>query len=612
MLTVLIIFIGLASVLANPMSDSNLAIFLSEINQQLGAIYDEEILALMKSELSGQSDSTALLQASLANEKLLSYVKGQHSRVAKYKRLHVGDALQRRQLERISQLGYEALGDVEVNHLYALAANLSNISQRVKLCAYREPTNCSLRLIPDVQKLVQESTNLDEIEYYWLEWRRAAGLSKRHQFVAFMELYQKSAKLNGFVHAEDFWFRQLELSGDQAMKLLNDMMTALRPLFLQFHAHVRAALRKMYGEQIVPRGRPYPQHLAEIFLGNAFRRPRDDWFKDMPSPEWGLANITEALHRRGMSTTQRVFWNVAEYFHGLGLPQLHSALWSNAKTVAAHNEDECWHKAWRFYTVTSVNFSYCPLNDEERFFSMFEAQSDLQYYQASAAQPTLLQEEPFPNFGDALGKCFSLAASSPPYLRKLGLLRSKKWLDLPARLNRLYLQGLKVIFLLPVFYVLDRYRVEVLSGHIKADDNEAYWRLTELYTGATAPRRRSNEQFDVPAKLLMEVDDQYTSQFLSTVLQFQLYKHFCSKTGQYVEGSVHTPLDLCDLSDQRELGPSIFHAMSLGSSLHYREVLQHLIGTKEINMDGLLTYFQPLHDWLIQQNRQNNVEIGWI
>jgi len=73
----------------------------------------------------------------------------------------------------------------------------------------------------------------------------------------------------------------------------------------------------------------------------------------------------------------------------------------------------------------------------------------------------------------------------------------------------MYVQGLRVVFLLPVFYVLDRYRVEVLAGHIRADDNEAYWRLTEYYTGAAAPTKRTNDQFDVPAKLLMEVDDQY-------------------------------------------------------------------------------------------------------
>jgi len=47
-----------------------------------------------------------------------------------------------------------------------------------------------------------------------------------------------------------------------------------------------------------------------------------EWYVDLPSPETGLANITQELHRRGLSTTQRVFWNVAEYYRALGLPQL--------------------------------------------------------------------------------------------------------------------------------------------------------------------------------------------------------------------------------------------------------------------------------------------------
>lgn len=28
-------------------------------------------------------------------------------------------------------------------------------------------------------------------------------------------------------------------------------------------------------------------------------------------------------------------------------------------------------------------------------------------------------------------------------------------------------------------------------------------------------------------------------------------------------------------------------------------------------MDGLLAYFQPLYDWLVEKNRLDNVEIGW-
>lgn len=304
------------------MPDSSLAAFLDVVNKQIAAVYDQEGLALLQNELNGRHDVFAQQQAEIAYEKLLRYVKSQSTRVAKFKRLHLGDALQRRQLERMPHLGYEALGGLEANQLYALTANMSNNYQRVKLCAFRQPHNCTLRLIPDVQQLVQDSRNLEEIEYYWLEWRRSTGLATRQQFVAFMELYKKTAKLNGFVNPEDYWFRNLELSCDQTMTILNKLMTSLEPLFLQFHAHVRGSLRKMHGEDLVPRGRPYPQHLAEVFLGNAFSSARAGWFVDMPAPETPLFNITEALHRRGLSTTQRVFWNVAEYFRGLGLPQL--------------------------------------------------------------------------------------------------------------------------------------------------------------------------------------------------------------------------------------------------------------------------------------------------
>ncbi|KAH8410152.1 hypothetical protein KR009_007031, partial [Drosophila setifemur] len=602
-------FVGLsqADTSFNPSLDS----FLNETNQHLAVIYDQAVLAQLLSELRGPNDLVALLEIEVTDDKLLRYVRTLTNRKAKFKRLGLGDSRQRRLLSKFPQLGYEALTERELDRVYALASNLSENYKNVKLCAYKQPTNCTLRLIPEVQSIVQGSRDLEEIEYYWFEWRNRTGLATRPQFVAFMELYKKTAELNGYPRSEDYWFRSLEMDGKQTMALLDRLMHGLRPLFLQFHAHVRGSLRKMHGEHLVPRNRPYPQHLAEVFIGNAFRRVQAEWYVDLPSPEIGLSNITEELHRQGLSTTQRVFWNVAEYFRGLGLPLLESSLWTFAQPVSSEDDDRCWHKAWRYYALPRMNFTYCPLNDEERFFNMFEAQSDFHFYRSASVQPTLFREEPFPNFSDAIGKCFSLTASSPRYLQKLGLLRDGKWKELPARLNRLYVLGLRVVFLLPVFYVLDRYRVEVLSGHIKADDNEAYWRFTEHYTGSAAPTKRTNAEFDVPAKLLMEVDDQYASHFMSIVLQFQLLKHFCTITGQFEQGNPKKPLDLCDLSDQRQIGAGLQRVMSLGSSVHYRELLQELMGESEISIDGLLTYFQPLHDWLRKQNQESNLEVGW-
>ncbi|XP_017108669.2 angiotensin-converting enzyme [Drosophila bipectinata] len=602
----------LALAKANPSPDPILETFLNETNHQLAVIYDQAVLAQLLSELRGPNDLVALLEIEVTDEKLLKFVRTLTTRKAKFKRLGLGDAHQKRQLAKFPQLGYEALPSRDLDRVYALASKLSDNYKNVNLCAYRQPSNCSLRLIPEVQSIVQASRDLEEIEYYWFEWRNRTGLATRPQFIAFMELYKKTAQLNGYPRAEDYWFRSLELKAKDTMALLDHIMHGLRPLFLQFHAHVRGSLRKMHGEHLVPRNRPYPQHLAEVFIGNAFRRVEAEWYMDLPSPPTGLLNITQEMHRQGMTTTQRIFWNVAEYFRGLGLPWLEGSLWKYAQPVSFEDDDRCWHKAWRYYALPRMNFTYCPLKDEERFFNMFEAQSDVHFYRSASVQPTLFQEEPFPNFSDAIGKCFSLAASSPRYLQKLGLVRDKKWKELPARLNRLYVLGLRTIFLLPVFYVLDRYRVEVLSGHIAADDNEAYWRFTEYYTGARAPTKRTNEQFDVPAKLLMEVDDQYASQFLSIVLQFQLLKKFCIQTGQFEKDNPRKPMDLCDLSDHREIGTALQKAMSLGSSVHYREVLRELVGEPEISIDGLLAYFQPLQDWLQEQNLKNNLEVGWI
>lgn len=99
--------------------------------------------------------------------------------------------------------------------------------------------------------------------------------------------------------------------------------------------------------------------------------------------------------------------------------------------------------------------------------------------------------------------------------------------------------------------------MDVLDKNIDVDDNCAYWRLTEDYTGAEPPVTRSNEDFDAPAKLIMEVDDQYTTQIYSIVLKYQLLHHFCLQTGEYVKDDPEKPLDLCDLTGHPIVGQQI-------------------------------------------------------
>ncbi|EDW27357.1 GL21073 [Drosophila persimilis] len=163
---------------------SSLTTFLVEANKQLAGIYDQVVLAQLQNELRGSNDV--------------------------FKRLKLGDASQKRQLERIPRLGYDALDGMELTQVNALASNMSDSYRNVLHCAYKQPKNGTLRLIPEVQAIFQESRDLDEIEYYWLEWRQRTGLATRDQFVALMKLYKNTAQLNGYPRAEDYWFRSLD------------------------------------------------------------------------------------------------------------------------------------------------------------------------------------------------------------------------------------------------------------------------------------------------------------------------------------------------------------------------------------------------------------------
>ena len=49
----------------------------------------------------------------------------------------------------------------------------------------------------------------------------------------------------------------------------------------------------------------------------------------------------------------------------------------------------------------------------------------------------------------------------------------------------------------------------------------------------------------------------------------------------------------------------------LGSSLPWKEVMQVMTGQPDMNTDAFREYFKPLEDWLIEENRKNNVKVGW-
>lgn len=51
--------------------------------------------------------------------------------------------------------------------------------------------------------------------------------------------------------------------------------------------------------------------------------------------------------------------------------------------------------------------------------------------------------------------------------------------------------------------------------------------------------------------------------------------------------------------------------MSLGSSVTFKEVLKSIVGSESLSARGLLEFYRPLYDWLVEQNQATDNEVGW-
>ncbi|KAJ8727335.1 hypothetical protein PYW07_001454 [Mythimna separata] len=99
--------------------------------------------------------------------------------------------------------------------------------------------------------------------------------------------------------------------------------------------------------------------------------------------------------------------------------------------------------------------------------------------------------------------------------------------------------------------------------------------------------------------------------FVSTVLQFQIYRAVCERTGQFIPGDPSRPLHKCDFYRNQEAGKILTRIMERGSSAPWSQILQETIGEGRLNGEALRDYFRPLEDWLRSENLRTGEYLGW-
>lgn len=105
---------------------------------------------------------------------------------------------------------------------------------------------------------------------------------------------------------------------------------------------------------------------------------------------------------------------------------------------------------------------------------------------------------------------------------------------------------------------MDKYRWSLFRGEVEPREyNCRFWQLRSQFSGVEPPVRRTEEDFDPPAKYHVSADVEYLRYFVSYVIQFQFHRAACRLAGQYVPGDTEKTLNNCDIYQSVEAGNKI-------------------------------------------------------
>ncbi|XP_065507211.1 angiotensin-converting enzyme isoform X2 [Caloenas nicobarica] len=501
-------------------------------------------------------------------------------------------------LKKLSVIERAALPEDELKEYNSLLSEMETTYSVAKVC--RDNEICH-PLDPDLTDIMATSRDYDELLFAWKGWRDASGKKIKSDYKRYVELSNKAAVLNGYTDNGAYWRSVYETSTFE--EDLERLYLQLQPLYLNLHAYVRRALYKKYGAEHINLKGPIPAHL----LGNMWAQSWSSIFDlVIPFPDATKVDATPAMQRQGW-TPRKMFEESDRFFTSLGLIPMPQEFWDKSMIEKPTDGREvvCHASAWDFYNRKDFRIKQCTVVNMDDLITVHHEMGHVQYFLQYMDQPISFRDGANPGFHEAVGDVMALSVSTPKHLHSINLL-DQVTENQESDINYLMSVALDKIAFLPFGYLMDQWRWKVFDGRIKEDEyNQQWWNLRMKYQGLCPPTPRSEDDFDPGAKFHIPANVPYIRYFVSFVIQFQFHQALCAAAG-------HTgPLHTCDIYQSKEAGNLLGEALKLGFSKPWPEAMELITGQPNMSADALLSYFEPLTTWLVEQNEKNGEVLGW-
>jgi len=459
------------------------------------------------------------------------------------------------------------------------------------------PDSC--QNIDDISKTLATSRDYDVELEAWKGWHAIAP-PMRKDYQRFVELANEGARGLGFKDLGELWRAGYDMTPAEFEKETDRLWAQVKPLYDGLHCYARGRLQEKYGKARVPDGKPIPAHL----FGNLWAQQWNNIY-DLLEPYPGVSDldVTAELEKQKYDAV-RMAKSAESFYTSLGFPALPQTFWERSMLTRPRDRDVVCHaSAHQIGLGDDVRVKTCTLPTEEELYTLYHELGHVYYDLSYMKQPFLFQDGAHDGFHEAIGDTINLSMTEG-YLEKVGLLPAGAKSSHEALINRQMKVASEKIAFLPFGKLVDQWRWGVFSGAIPPEKyNEAWWDLRRKYQGVDAPVPRSEADFDPGAKYHVPGNTPYTRYFLSFVMQFQFHRALCEKAG------FKGPLHECSIFGSKEAGRAFQDMLELGRSRPWQDALEKLTGTRQMDASAIIEYFQPLMQWLNEQNRGRTC--GW-
>ncbi|KAI4458412.1 angiotensin-converting enzyme [Holotrichia oblita] len=501
------------------------------------------------------------------------------------------------QLEEVNNLGDAALSNDTLSELTDYLIDWKLRYSGIRVCPFQN-SNCVVQQQglneEEIQRNMASSENLAEMLYYWRFWRLLSGrLVNKSNYGRYISLANEAAVANSFSNRGDQWRSQYGLSSVNFGNSITSIWDDVEPLYDYLHTFVRRKLKSKYGDALDVADELIPAHVLGSLWGESWwglteiMRPRPN------NDNINLTSILSDVTITDIADLADTFFKSMELEGtAAGADALNYFSKPSAQSV-------CEPKAIDIYSE-NYRVKICSTNTRANFKTVHNMLSHVQSFMLYKDQPVVFRNAPTPALYDAVGGAIALSAITPQHLQALELIEKFEESE-DSDLNLLMDTALETLPLLPFALVVDNWRWDVFDSLEESSWNSRWWQYRHVeiedFQKVKSPITIEDSDFDAISKYHVLADEQYINKFVSTVLQFQIYKELCIKAEKYNPTTKNPPLHRCTFFDSSAAGAVLKDALSRGSSEDWSVILETLTGETEVDASAMLEYFEPLHDY---------------